>query len=689
MRIIRTLVLPGLWLLAYACSPGPHNNPDHPEWADSVCEQARQLMRNGQAANAIAYLDSAYSTLSKAGIRDLWNKYNIKADYYSNHRIDQRLRWVYIDSMQQLLAGREIRYATEFTRTQLEKGSALRLEKKYVQAFKCYFEGRKFAQQNLDNCSLSEFDGCLGNIYYQQEEFLKAIPYVKQSYEEIIQCPVNNDFYRGFIIPQGMMNTIALCFERAHMPDSATRYYYLALQSIENRTPLFPDRKNDIDLARGVVEGNLGGNYIRLKNFAEAEKHLRASIRINDREGYAIEDAQTAKSKLADLYLKQNQFSRVDSLLTELEKDLASGRGKSRENEQVAGKWLNLKWKYYEKKQDIPNAYEYMKRYRRFDDSMTQVKSGLKHTDLQEVFKDQDHAFELTLLMKNSEIKTAWLAGAVIFLCMAIVITGVIFYYLKRSRKHIKKLTTMNGQMRNALSALRQSQDENAKLIKMVAHDLRNPVNAMTAIADLMLADPNRTEDDRNLLDMIKTSGNNSLQLVTDLLHTNAQKNLERTSIDMEQLLHYCADMLLHKSQPKHQHLVLDTEPIILAVNQEKMWRVFTNLIANAIKFSPENTTITIKMEHTEQDVLVTVTDEGTGIPVALQGKIFDMFSEAQRPGTAGEESFGMGLAMSKQIVEAHGGRIWFTSTSGTGTVFYVSLPVDASSPAHTATVKK
>ena len=81
-------------------------------------------------------------------------------------------------------------------------------------------------------------------------------------------------------------------------------------------------------------------------------------------------------------------------------------------------------------------------------------------------------------------------------------------------------------------------------------------------------------------------------------------------------------------------------------------------------------------MEHDAQRVLIEVSDHGIGIPVELQDKIFDMFTEAKRPGTAGEQAFGLGLAISKQIVEAHGGKIWFESDLERGTTFFVDLPV-------------
>ena len=73
---------------------------------------------------------------------------------------------------------------------------------------------------------------------------------------------------------------------------------------------------------------------------------------------------------------------------------------------------------------------------------------------------------------------------------------------------------------------------------------------------------------------------------------------------------------------------------------------------------------------------MIEVEDHGIGIPIEMEDKIFDMYTEAKRTGTAGEQPFGLGLAISKQIVEAHGGKIWFDSKPGNGTTFFVELPI-------------
>jgi signal transduction histidine kinase len=233
-----------------------------------------------------------------------------------------------------------------------------------------------------------------------------------------------------------------------------------------------------------------------------------------------------------------------------------------------------------------------------------------------------------------------------------------------------------NSLLQNALNSLEQSQADNTRMMQIVAHDLRNPIGGITSVVSLMLEEQDRPEDDRAMLELIKTSGQNSLELVSDLLqvHTHA-KELKKEPVDLNQMLHYCIDLLRFKAEAKRQQIELHAVPITVSANQEKIWRVVSNLIANAIKFSPAGAKIMIQLEQKLHHILITVKDHGIGIPIEMQDKIFDMFTEAKRSGTAGEQSFGLGLAISKQIVEAHGGTIWFESKENNGTTFFVKLP--------------
>lgn len=243
-------------------------------------------------------------------------------------------------------------------------------------------------------------------------------------------------------------------------------------------------------------------------------------------------------------------------------------------------------------------------------------------------------------------------------------------------RKHLRRSKQQNRQMKKALTSLEQSQADNTRMMRIVAHDLRNPIGGIYSLASMMLEEPDRSEEDRVMLDLMKTSGQNSLELVDNLLQLQfSSEQLKKESVDIAEMLKYCVALLKSKADVKQQQIDLKIVPATVTASGEKLWRVISNLIANAIKFSPNGSKIKIKMMPKKQGIRILVKDEGIGIPAEMSEKIFDLFTEAKRLGTAGEQPFGMGLAISKQIVEAHNGKIWFENNTNSGTTFYVDLP--------------
>jgi two-component system sensor histidine kinase VicK len=101
------------------------------------------------------------------------------------------------------------------------------------------------------------------------------------------------------------------------------------------------------------------------------------------------------------------------------------------------------------------------------------------------------------------------------------------------------------------------------------------------------------------------------------------------------------------------------------------------NLLSNAVKFTPEGGQVLVSLRQQEaKKVVLQVSDNGVGIPNALQDSVFDKFTKANRQGTGGEITIGLGLFIAKQIVELHQGKIWLESREQEGTTFYVELPV-------------
>lgn len=109
--------------------------------------------------------------------------------------------------------------------------------------------------------------------------------------------------------------------------------------------------------------------------------------------------------------------------------------------------------------------------------------------------------------------------------------------------------------------------------------------------------------------------------------------------------------------------------------DQKNIESIFSNLIANAIKFTPKGGQIRITFENEGDLIRTSVTDNGIGIPADLRDSIFSAESRSNRKGTEGEASSGLGLLLCKELVQLHGGEINFESTEGKGTTFYFTLP--------------
>jgi signal transduction histidine kinase len=664
-------------LYLMSCQKPVPQDAAHRILVDSIMEKATVLRNSGQLQMSMTFLDSSFKMLPNPVPIDLWRKYDFKVNFYINYEKNTGKARIYADSMLHILNGEKEKYKTEYAKAIFAHSEVLLAEKRYTEAFNSYYDGKTFAREFLDSCSYQEFSYKLGMVRYNQGDYLKAAPYFKQAFAEGASCRESDGFNKAFLPRQSALNTIALCYERAGRLDSAVYYYQQALSFIDAHRAKYPLRKQFMQAAKGVVLGNLGGAFAAQNNFLAAERYLQESIRINDRPLYEIQDAQTAKIKLAGLYLGQGKFKEGEKLLNELGAYLAGQPNNNPSSENIRLKWYKLKWNYFDQTAEALQAYHYSLKYNSFRDSVDKIKAGLKEVDLDHVFKDAGQRYKLAILNKNNQLKQGYLVGSVLIAVLAFVLLGLVWFNLKHSRKVNSKMADQNEQLQIALGSLEQSQKENTHLMKVVAHDLRNPIGGITSLSKMMLKEPGRSAEDITMLELIHTSGKHSLEMVNELLISNTLiKESEKVAVDLHMMLRYCADLLLFKADKKRQKLVLNALHVTVMANREKMWRVMSNLIANAIKFSPEGAEIRIEMELLTGTVLIKVEDHGIGIPVEMKDKIFDMFTEAKREGTGGEKPFGLGLAISKQIVEAHKGRIWFESAANQGTTFYVELPL-------------
>jgi signal transduction histidine kinase len=143
----------------------------------------------------------------------------------------------------------------------------------------------------------------------------------------------------------------------------------------------------------------------------------------------------------------------------------------------------------------------------------------------------------------------------------------------------------------------------------------------------------------------------------------------------MQLLLAEIISDLQHVS-PSHKLLILDNQPLKVKGDKERIGQVITNLVTNAVKYSPDSDKIHISLKAKGDKAVISVNDFGIGIPIEHQKSIFERFHQADTTQKNAGLNLGLGLYISKEIINKAGGEIWFESEPGKGSTFYFSLPV-------------
>jgi signal transduction histidine kinase len=229
-------------------------------------------------------------------------------------------------------------------------------------------------------------------------------------------------------------------------------------------------------------------------------------------------------------------------------------------------------------------------------------------------------------------------------------------------------------------------------ITETVVHDLRSPMSAIVGALEMLSECLNEAEDPviQQALLVAQRSANRVLALTEALLDiARLQSGRMEIASDTINLSKLVSELLAEFTALANDDSVIIRSEIpallpILRADRDKLIRVLTNLVDNAIKFSSHGDAITISAESTaENQVTIKVKDSGPGIPPDYREKIFERF--VQVPGLRGRRrGTGLGLAFCRLAVEAHGGRIWVESPPEGGSIFTFTLPVDPNSEENT-----
>ncbi len=332
-------------------------------------------------------------------------------------------------------------------------------------------------------------------------------------------------------------------------------------------------------------------------------------------------------------------------------------------------------YEFYKAKKDISKAFYYSQKLIDLHDEQEKIDNSSGIDYIEYALKDQ----QLESAQVQSKFELRFLIFALFICALTIIILILLWRNWKQLRKTSDALRLQFEQSESTTDALDVMNKNYARLIKIVAHDLRNPISAISTISGMLQPDEKLPAEMKELMNLVQVSSKNCLDLINDLLETDfdLQQNVKMEELNPDELLAQCVSLLSFRAKDKDQQLTLTSNVRVkIQGDHEKLWRVMNNLIINAIKFSPVGSEIQVKSRKLKSKVVIMVKDAGLGIPEDIRDKIFDPFTTARRQGTQGEQPFGLGLYISKQIVEAHNGKIWLESEPGKGTTFYVELPI-------------
>lgn len=223
---------------------------------------------------------------------------------------------------------------------------------------------------------------------------------------------------------------------------------------------------------------------------------------------------------------------------------------------------------------------------------------------------------------------------------------------------------------------MEQLKDE---MISAVSHEMRTPLTAMMGFSEFMLENEVDPVQQRVYLNTIHREAERLNELIgnfLDLQQIKARQVTYRfTAIPVQLLLKDAVD-LFAVDQSRHR-FTIDCPPDLPAVrgDEARLHQVLTNIISNAVKYSPQDSLVSVGAQGKGETVTIWVKDEGPGVPPAVRDKIFEKFYRLDNTDRRTIGGTGLGLALVREIVTAHSGRVWVESAEGKGSTFYISLP--------------
>jgi len=639
----------------------------HPDSTVLYCEKALNLAKvlseeSKIESKALNFMGVAYHYMGD----------NVRSFEFYKQAIESSLQY-----------GDSIQYAHSLNslgRTYLNQGD-------FLKAYDNYFEALEIFKKLNDKKGIGYCYKSLSELYITQGKYEKAIEMAQKTLE--IRIATGN--VRGQI---SILTEMAIIQRNIENYDKAFDYYLQAKIKAES-----------INDQISIANINLGISKLYYK-----QEMLTESLIYSDK-AYETTKETLNYNLYSNILLQMGkvyfQNGDINQALTFLKETLTVAK-KSQELDLLRDANYFIS-EIYKQKGQFQLAYEYFTVYSEYNDKLNsaEVARTIERYESRIEIEQKDQQNDLLLanqardqaIIERQRIQN-W---ALLVICLVILILGTIIFIISRKRRLTNiKLTEKNNRIatqREEIAAqndqisnqnkelkinnekLKELNNEKNTLMNIVAHDLKSPFNRIKGLVELLKLSETNAEQ-KNYISLLSDISSSGIELIRDLLDVNAleeeERKIEINQIDVHDLLLEKSKLFYSDAKAKGINISFNTAANHISLISDEVYlsRILDNLISNAIKFSPDNSEISLDAGRALGHIYISISDNGPGFSEEDKKHLYKKFKKLSARPTAGESSNGLGLAIVKTLVDRLGGEIELDSKINHGSTFTIKFPI-------------
>nr|WP_299381183.1 tetratricopeptide repeat protein [Allomuricauda sp.] len=522
------------------------------------------------------------------------------------------------------------------------------------EALKLLDQSRQLKEQIDDQRGLAKVNNSLGVLNEENGNYTTALDYYRQSLAA-------NKKYNDKRVASIIYNNLGIVFLDLSKMDSSVVYHNKALK-------LRRELGND----RGVVQSlvNIGEVYQvqeDLENGIEYFHRARVLSGSNDQQPLM----PYISEKIGEIHLAQNTLDSADvylnrALVQKQEEGNYTGLGST---------YKNLSF-LAEKRGDYRKSLELFKQYKTVQDSVTLNRKNRELAEIQIKYDTAKQEQEINALQQENRSRRLWQNIYALGALLALIMAGFVFQFFRFRSKKNQELLLIKEKQRQQLEEVNQLK---TRFFHNISHEFRTPLTLI--LGPLEQLRKTVGDEAQSTVQMIERNGKRLLKLINQLLDLSKIEGgnikLKASYTNIVPLLQGWVNAFHSMAELKGVELILNLkkESSFLYVDQEKLEEIVTNLLSNALKFTPGNGKVTVDIDEGEDDISISIKDSGQGIPQEELEHIFNRFYQASNTNSDTIVGTGIGLSLVKELVELHKGSIKVESELEKGSVFTVVLP--------------